>query len=197
MRSRRSAESSTITARIPSRCWVSPNATLEEMSLAAKLARSLGSANVEFRLRQSDFTVDGLRAGTPWLGLAIDEVAQLDSALVVGSFLRKDHPLLAQRLRQAARHGAKLSLLSGSADDQLMPLANNVAIAPSQWPAALGRGVGQCSPRRRARALRLRSLIWLQAATRRSPKRWPTHCSRVNGARCWPATQSSSIPVTR
>ncbi|WP_417071035.1 NADH-quinone oxidoreductase subunit NuoG [Niveibacterium terrae] len=116
---------------------VSPNATLEEMSLAAKLARALGSANVEFRLRQSDFTVDGLRAGTPWLGLAIDEVAQLDSALVVGSFLRKDHPLLAQRLRQAARRGAKLSLLSGSADDQLMPLANNVAIAPSQWPAAL------------------------------------------------------------
>lgn len=67
----------------------------------------------------------------------IAELSTLDSALVVGSFLRKDHPLAAQRLRQAARHGAKLSLLSGSADDQLMPLAHNVAMAPSRWPATL------------------------------------------------------------
>jgi NADH dehydrogenase/NADH:ubiquinone oxidoreductase subunit G len=42
-----------------------------------------------------------------WLGRAIASLSRLDAVLVVGSFLRKDHPLLAQRLRQAVRHGAQ------------------------------------------------------------------------------------------
>jgi NADH-quinone oxidoreductase subunit G len=36
---------------------------------------------------------------------------------VVGSFLRKDHPLFAQRLRQAARHGAQVLSLHAVHDD--------------------------------------------------------------------------------
>src|SRR5262245_12132683 len=79
---------------------VSPHSTLEEMALAAKLARGLGSDNIDFRLRQSDFRGDGRGSGTPWLGMPIADVAALDRVLVISSFLRKDHPLLAQRLRQ-------------------------------------------------------------------------------------------------
>jgi NADH-quinone oxidoreductase subunit G len=59
--------------------------------------KGLGSGNVDFRPRQSDFGSDFKRAGTPWLGLRLAEIADLDAALVVGSFLRKDHPLIAQR----------------------------------------------------------------------------------------------------
>src|SRR5690606_2490604 len=50
---------------------VSPHSTLEEMFLAQKLTRALGSGNVDFRLRQSDFSLDGKRAGTPWLGMKV------------------------------------------------------------------------------------------------------------------------------
>jgi NADH-quinone oxidoreductase subunit G len=113
-----------------------PTSTLEELSLLQKLVRGLGSNNVDFRLRQSDFSLDGKI--TPWLGMSIAEFGALKRAFVVGSFLRKDHPLLASRLRQAVKHGAKVSILHTADDDLLMPLAGKMIKAPSAWLAALG-----------------------------------------------------------
>ena len=109
-----------------------PSSTLEEMYLLGKVIKGLGSGNVDFRPRQSDFGSDSRRAGIPWLGLRLAEIADLDAALVVGSFLRKDHPLIAQRLRQAAKKYTKVSLLSVAADDQLIDLHESLAVAPSQ-----------------------------------------------------------------
>ncbi|HYR01129.1 MAG TPA: NADH-quinone oxidoreductase subunit NuoG [Casimicrobiaceae bacterium] len=116
---------------------VSPHSTLEEMALAAKLARGLGSDNVDFRLRQSDFRGDGHGAGIPWLGLPVADLGTLDRVLVVGSFLRKDHPLLAQRLRQAAKKGTEISLVQSVADDSLLRVAHSFVAAPSLLPLAL------------------------------------------------------------
>jgi NADH-quinone oxidoreductase subunit G len=116
---------------------VSPHATVEEMALAAKLSRALDSDNIDFRLRQSDFRGDGSSAGIPWLGMPIADVERLDRALVVGSFLRKDHALLAQRLRKAARHGAQVSLLHAVADDSLIRVAHSLVAPPSHWPQSL------------------------------------------------------------
>ncbi|HEX9301984.1 MAG TPA: NADH-quinone oxidoreductase subunit NuoG [Casimicrobiaceae bacterium] len=116
---------------------VSPHSTLEEMALAAKLTRALGSDNIDFRLRQTDFRGDGLGAGVPWLGLPVTELNTLDRVLVVGSFLRKDHPLIAQRLRQAARKGAQVSLVQSVADDALIKVAHSFVTAPSMLPLAL------------------------------------------------------------
>ena len=116
---------------------VSPHSTLEEMALAARLARALGSDNIDFRLRQTDFRGDGRGAGIPWLGLPIADIDALRRVLVVGSFLRKDHPLVAQRLRQAARKGAQISVLQSVADDSRMPIAHSFIAAPSLLPRAL------------------------------------------------------------
>jgi NADH-quinone oxidoreductase subunit G len=66
------------------------------------------------------FRADGKLGGTPWLGLRLSEIKDLDAVLVVGSFLRKDHPLFAQRLRQVGKKWGKVSLLSVSADDPLI-----------------------------------------------------------------------------
>src|SRR5438132_9466562 len=107
---------------------VSPHSTLEEMYLAQKLVRGLGSENIDFRLRQSDFSADGKRAGVPWLGMSIAEFAALDRVLIVGSFLRKDHPLLAQRLRQAAKKGARIALVHTADDELLLPLAHKAIV---------------------------------------------------------------------
>jgi NADH-quinone oxidoreductase subunit G len=114
---------------------VSPHATLEEMALTAKLMRGLGSDNIDFRLRQSDFSLDGQRSGTPWLGMRIAELGALDRVLVVGSFLRKDHPLIAQRLRQSAKKGAQVSLLHSADDELFIKLFAKAIAAPAQLPA--------------------------------------------------------------
>jgi NADH-quinone oxidoreductase subunit G len=116
---------------------VSPHATLEEMTLAGRLLRGLHSDNIDFRLRQSDFRGGTAGAGVPWLGLPVAELATLDRVLVVGSFLRKDHPLLAQRLRQAAKKGMQVSMLHSVDDDWLLRVAHKQIVPPSQLPAAL------------------------------------------------------------
>jgi len=113
-----------------------PHSTLEELYLLGNLARGQGG-NADFRLRQSDFSGERARAGIPWLGMPVAELGALDRVLVVGSFLRKDHPLIAHRLRQAAKRGAQVNVLHCADDDLLMPVANRRIVAPSALPAAL------------------------------------------------------------
>jgi NADH-quinone oxidoreductase subunit G len=118
---------------------VSPNATLEEMALAARFTRAFGSENVDFRLRQSDANLDTQLTGAPWLGMPVAQLDTLDRVLLVGSFLRKDAPLMASRLRQAAKRGAKLVVLHAAADDLLMPVAAKLIAAPSLWETQLSQ----------------------------------------------------------
>ncbi|MTV39925.1 NADH-quinone oxidoreductase subunit NuoG [Duganella radicis] len=113
------------------------HSTLEELHLLQKLTRAMGSDSVETRLRQSDFSLDV----TPWLGMSINEFGALNRAFVIGSFLRKDHPLLATRLRTAVKGGAKLSILHATDDDLLMNVANKLIVAPSDWLSALSQVV--------------------------------------------------------
>ena len=112
----------------------SAQSTVEELHLLAKLVRGLGSENIDYRTRHADFSNVG---GVRWLGTSIASLSTLQSVLVVGSFLRKDHPLFAQRIRQAARKGAKVHGIHAVQDDWLMPVANSVCVAPSQWLQAL------------------------------------------------------------
>jgi len=118
-----------------------PHQTLEEMHLLQKLLRGLGSGNVDFRLRQADFSMDGKRAGVPWLGMSITDINTLDRVLVIGSTLRKDHPLIAQRLRQAAKKGTEINLLHAVDDDLLMRIANRAIVAPALLPQTLAQVV--------------------------------------------------------
>ena len=116
----------------------SPAATVEELALLRKLVNGLGSGNIDFRTRQVDFLADGHRAGAPWLGLPLSEIENQDAVLVVGSFLRKDHPLIAQRLRQAAKQITLVSQISVSGDESLVKLTAKITVAPDQLALALG-----------------------------------------------------------
>ncbi|WP_036249282.1 NADH-quinone oxidoreductase subunit NuoG, partial [Methylibium sp. T29] len=110
------------------------HSTVEELYLLGQLVRGVGSDNIDHRLRHAEFdTVEKAR----WLGTSIESLSTLDRAFVIGSFLRKDHPLFAQRLRQAAKHGAQVSSLHALADDWLMPISTQLTAAPSAWVAAL------------------------------------------------------------
>jgi NADH-quinone oxidoreductase subunit G len=99
-----------------------PNSTLEELFLLGRLMRGLGSDNIDHRLRQCDFSADAVRQGAPWLGMPIAQINQLDRALLIGAYLRKDHPLLAARLRAATKRGCQVSVLHAVDDDLLMPV---------------------------------------------------------------------------
>ncbi|WP_225784976.1 NADH-quinone oxidoreductase subunit NuoG [Xenophilus sp. Marseille-Q4582] len=91
---------------------VSPHSTLEELVLAGALVRGLGSDNIDHRLRHAEFRRAG---GVRWLGRSIASLSELQRVLVVGSNLRKDHPLFAQRIRQAARKGAQVHAIASCA----------------------------------------------------------------------------------
>ncbi len=114
----------------------SAQATLEECFLLQKLMRGLGSEKIEFRLRQSDFSLDGRIV--PWLGMKVEEIGDLDCMLVIGSFLRQDAPLLAARLRKAAFAGARIDMLHAVDDDWLMPVENKLVVSPDEWLSVLG-----------------------------------------------------------
>ena len=113
--------------------------TAEELFLLGKLTRALGSENIDFRVRQSDFAADPARAGVPWLGMPVAQISTLDRLLLVGSFLRQDHPLLAARVRKAVADGCQISVLHGADDDVLMRLSHKAIAAPSSWVAMLAQ----------------------------------------------------------
>lgn len=118
---------------------VSPHSTVEELALAGALVRGLGSENIDHRLRHADFTAS---SGIRWLGTPIASLSNLQRVLVVGSNLRKDHPLFAQRIRQAVRKGAAVSVIASSnelatRDAWAMSLAGVSTVAAGGWLQAL------------------------------------------------------------
>jgi NADH-quinone oxidoreductase subunit G len=118
---------------------VSPHSTVEELYLAGALMRGLSSDNIDHRLRHAEF---GAAEGVRTLGTSIASLSSLQRVLVVGSNLRKDHPLFALRVRHAVRHGAQINVITdpaafSHADAWAMPVAQAVLSDASGWAQAL------------------------------------------------------------
>ena len=117
---------------------VSPQLTMEELHLAGKLLRGLGSKNIDYRMRQGDFRLTSPRV--PWMGSAVADLQkeEFDSALIIGSTFRKEHPLVASRLRKGAKRGWNtVNVVHVADDDLLMPVANRIIARPSGLAMAL------------------------------------------------------------
>ncbi|MBI2768860.1 MAG: NADH-quinone oxidoreductase subunit G [Burkholderiales bacterium] len=112
----------------------SPHSTVEELYLAGALMRGLGSENIDYRLRNAEFAKP---EGVRWLGTSIASLSTLQRALVVGSNLRKEHPLFALRVRGAVRKGAAVSVIHDVEHDWAMPIANSLVAPAGQWAQAL------------------------------------------------------------
>jgi len=108
----------------------SAHSTSEELYLLQKLLRAMGSGNIDHRLRQSDFRADKKMQGVPWLGTSIADISHLKSVLIIGSTLRKDHPLIALRLRQAVKNGMQLNIVNPIDDDLLVNVTNKAIVSP-------------------------------------------------------------------
>jgi NADH-quinone oxidoreductase subunit G len=113
---------------------VSPHSTVEELYLAGALVRGLGSENIDYRLRNAQFAKS---EGVRWLGTSIASLSQLQRVLVIGSNLRKDHPLFAMRVRAAVRKGAAVSVIHDVRNDWAMSIANSVVTPAASWLQAL------------------------------------------------------------
>ena len=114
----------------------SPHSTVEELWLAARLMRGLGSDNIDHRLRHAEFA-PAPNGKARWLGLPIAQLSTLERVLVIGSNLRKDHPLFAQRIRQAARCQAQVCAVVNQTPDWAMPLHSSIEADACDWTHAL------------------------------------------------------------
>ena len=106
-----------------------PISSTEELHLLQKVIRGLGSNQVETRLRQTDVKS---AATAPWLGMPISKLSELDRVLIIGSFLRKDQPVIAARIRTAAKRALQVSRIDAGGDDWLIP-SSGISVAPSAW----------------------------------------------------------------
>jgi NADH-quinone oxidoreductase subunit G len=112
----------------------SAHSTLEELFLAGNLMRTLGSENIDYRLRNAEFPVfEGVR----YLGTSIAALSDLQRVLIVGSNLRKDHPLFAQRIRQSARKGCSVCVINAGVNGWALPVAHTITVGAEQWLEAL------------------------------------------------------------
>ncbi|SFR48873.1 NADH-quinone oxidoreductase subunit NuoG [Thiomicrospira sp. ALE5] len=127
---------------------ISPSATLEEMYLARKLFTGLGMNQIEYRLNQQDFRADkaGLNQG---LNRSFASIEQLDAALLVGCYLRKELPLLNNRLRKAQLAGAKVSCLATTKLDQNMVVSADM-VDPSLFNGLAGLVKAACERKNQA-----------------------------------------------
>ena len=122
---------------------VHPATSNEEGALLARLADALGTGNLDHRIGQLDLS-DGAQAEA--FAMPVAELEQADAIVVVGSNLRFEVPLLHQRLRKAAKRGAKIHVLNPVDFDFTFAIASKRIVPPSQLASALAQvDVGDAS----------------------------------------------------
>lgn len=142
---------------------VSPTATLEELYLAQKLARGLGVANIDHRLRQVDFSDQDTAPVFPWLGQGVADLEKVRSALLIGSNVRMEQPLAGHRLRKAALAGGRIMFVNPLDFEFRFPVAAKIVASPDKMVAALA-GIAQAVAQRKNETLPA-SLAGLAAGT--------------------------------
>ncbi|RDS80502.1 NADH-quinone oxidoreductase subunit G [Dyella monticola] len=106
---------------------VHPSTTSEEGDLLVRLAQSLGSAHIDHRLRQLDFA-DNAVAQT--FAMPAADVDKVKAALLVGSDLRYEMPLLNHRIHQAVKKGAKVYAVNPAEFNFNYSLAGEAVVPP-------------------------------------------------------------------
>lgn len=111
--------------------------TTEEHYLLQRVMRGIGSDNVDHRLRQQDFRGQESAALYPNLGQSIVDLENLDAALLIGSNIQKEQPLIGNRLRKAGLKGGKLMFVNPKDYAFRMPVAEQLVTEPASMATAL------------------------------------------------------------
>ncbi|MBM4220102.1 MAG: NADH-quinone oxidoreductase subunit G [Gammaproteobacteria bacterium] len=123
-----------------------PGSTNEEAYLFARLARGLGSHNVDSRLHQLDFTDQARDPAYPGLGIALRAIDGLGGLLLVGCHVREEAPIVAHRVRKAALAGCRVSLLSTEAQQCHFPVLQQSIVGAGDIAAELAALAGANPP---------------------------------------------------
>src|SRR5579883_519334 len=115
----------------------SPNSTLEEFYLLQKLLRSLGSSNIDHRLRQSDFSDQETSPIFPGLDMPIADLENRDVIVLLGCNLQKEEPIASLKVRKAALKGAKIIVVNMMDYDFHFNVSHKKIIAPHQFVDAV------------------------------------------------------------
>ncbi len=138
-------------------CWPAPRARVEEASLLARLGQGFGSANLDHRLRRTDFSDQVSDPLYPSLGGTLADIETADTVLLIGADIRREAPILGHRVRKAALAGARVGLLHTAASDALFPVAaaievNAIGDGRRRWPVSRRRWGSRHLPARVWRA---------------------------------------------
>jgi len=131
----------------------SASASTEEHFLLQRLAQGLGCQNVDYRLREQDFSDDGaLSLASPFQS----PMAAIDGAgaiLLIGSNIRQEAPILGQRVRKAWRKGAKVAVLNPvdwnfhfGVRDKLIAAPQNMVAELAKLAQAVAGATGSAIP---------------------------------------------------
>ncbi|WP_430389503.1 NADH-quinone oxidoreductase subunit NuoG [Dyella sp. 20L07] len=113
---------------------VHPATTNEEGDLLVRLARGLGSAHIDHRVRQLDFADAAVAKA---FGTPVAELDKVKAALLVGSDLRHELPLVNHRIHQAVKKGAKVYAVNPVSFNFNYKLAGEAIAAPQALVDAL------------------------------------------------------------
>ena len=114
-----------------------PGSTSEEAYLLGRIARGLGSSNVDSRLRQRDFSDQANDPVFPGLGMALRDVDSRSGLLLAGCHVRDEAPILAHRVRKAALAGCKVSLVATAAQQCFFPVLHQSVVDASALASEL------------------------------------------------------------
>jgi len=118
---------------------MSASAFNEEYYLAQKLARALGSNNIDHRLREQDFRDQSSLPVAPRFDQSLEDMADVDAVFLLGSNIRHEAPIIGHKIRQAARNGASVSVLNPMDYNFHFDADDKQIVAPQDMLAALGR----------------------------------------------------------
>ena len=115
---------------------VAPLTSSEEGFLLCRILRGLGSDNIDYRLRVSDFSDNPISAT---FAMPVAEVEKARAVLLVGCNPRHEMPLLAHRLRKAWKGGAKIHAINPLDFELNFDLASKTMATPAAMIDALLR----------------------------------------------------------
>ncbi|MEO6801582.1 MAG: NADH-quinone oxidoreductase subunit NuoG [Rhodanobacter sp.] len=111
-----------------------PATSNEEGDLLMRMARGLGSAHIDHRVRQLDFA--DLAVANPF-DLPVSAIESVKAALLVGTDLRHEQPLLNHRLNEAVKKGARVYAVNPAHFNFNYPLAGEAIAAPQRLVDAM------------------------------------------------------------
>lgn len=111
----------------------SSNSTIEEFYILQKLLRTLGTNNLDHRLKQIDFDNQELFPIFPGLNINIDNLDTIDTIFLIGSDITKEHPIIGLKLRKIINNGGKVFVVNPIDFNFSMNLSDKIIINPREF----------------------------------------------------------------